>query len=576
MMILPQFRSTLLVSAVFAAGIPIWTTAETILVPATHPTIQSAINSAKPGDIVLVSRGTYRERINLAHGVTLRSAGDNSKGAVGLKRAEATIIDGAFPEAVGAGVTMALDSTLDGFTVTGVGEYDETSWNHHHATQGNQQHHDHIGVPGTAGVAILDIETCVVTNNIVHHIGYTGIAIMGAEGSRVSPHILQNITYRNMGGGIGSMEGSTAIIEGNICFENFYAGIGHDNASPLVIDNICYANVRAGIGISENAKPTVRGNKCYRNRRAGIGIRTGQGTQPIVEDNDCYENDMAGIGTTDHASPIIRDNRCYENALAGIGCREGSTPTIIGNKCYRNQQSGIGCMSGARPLIIQNECFENAKVGIGHTDGAHSTLIENHCHHNKAAGIGYNDSESGSSIVLNNRVTDNAMVAVGIHSGWTVNLTGNEFSRKDGMPPVVMVFKGADATFTKNIIQGNGVAGIRVSGKVVAVDNHFETAKLRRTGPPSYAIWALEGSQVTMSRNEIRNWRHALHATAATITADNNRVRNFSQFAFIVDQPKTAANVFGNTALSTDPSAQVLSINGSKGIITGNQFHESP
>ena len=59
---------------------------------------------------------------------------------------------------------------------------------------------------------------------------------------------LMRRAYRNMGGGIGSMKESTATIEENVCFENYYAGIGHDNASPLVINNTCYENIRAGIG----------------------------------------------------------------------------------------------------------------------------------------------------------------------------------------------------------------------------------------------------------------------------------------------------------------------------------------
>lgn len=155
---------------------------------------------------------------------------------------------------------------------------------------------------------MIGIERCTIKYNIVHHIGYTGIAILGKKGKRVSPHVLRNISYRNMGGGIGSVKESTAIIEENICFENYYAGIGHNNASPLVLNNTCYENVRAGIGISEHSCPIVRGNTCYKNRRAGIGIRTGEDTQPIVEHNICYENEMAGIGNREEARPIIRHN----------------------------------------------------------------------------------------------------------------------------------------------------------------------------------------------------------------------------------------------------------------------------
>ena len=97
-------------------------TAATINVPGDQRTIQAAVDAAAFGDVVLVAAGTYKERITLKPGVTLRSAGDDSKGQLGLARAEATILDCDFAGAEGAGVSMAEDSILDGFTVTGVGD----------------------------------------------------------------------------------------------------------------------------------------------------------------------------------------------------------------------------------------------------------------------------------------------------------------------------------------------------------------------------------------------------------------------------------------------------------------------
>lgn len=526
--------------------------ATSLRVPADYKTIQAAIDAANLGDTVLVSAGTYAERIQLKDGVHLRSAGDDTAGKIGMKRAEATIIDGGGENGKIAGVTMAQGSSIDGFTVTGVGSYSDKRWNKHHATQGELQSHEPIGQTGIAGIAVIGV-TCTVKNNLVHHIGYSGIAIQGLEGRQCSPHVYRNTCYRNMGGGIGSMQKSTAIIEENSCFQNFYAGIGHDDASPSVINNLCFENIRAGIGISEGACPVVRGNKCYRNRRAGIGTRTGGLTRPIIEDNQCYENDMAGIGTSEQASPVIRNNRCYKNRLAGIGSQTHATPTIIGNECY-----------------------ENLKSGIGQQSGAVTVLVGNHVHHNKASGIGFQTTNEGRSTVVDNRIIDNAAVAIGIHTGWTVYLSGNQLSRQTGMPPIAMVFEGADATFTGNVIRGGGVAGIRVAGKVRIDHNEFAGTSLRKVGPPNFAVWALPGSDVTMIANKIHHWRHGLHATKARVVVTANTVSHFHGTAFSIQKPVHPANVYGNKAISSNPKDKILSISGETGVVSDNQMLTEP
>lgn len=551
--------------------------AGTIRVPQDHKTIQAAVDKAEAGDTVLVEAGVYRERIRLKERVTLQSAGDDAPGKLGLKRAAATVLDGGGKEGEGPGVAMAEGSTLDGFTVTNVGLYDEAEWKKHHATQGNEQPHEHIGQPGTVGVSVIGV-TCTIRHNIVHHIGYSGIAIQGVAGKRCLPLVQGNVCYRNMGGGIGSMQGSTAIIDGNVCFQNFYAGIGHEGASPVVTNNECYENIRAGIGISEGASPLVRGNKCYRNRRAGIGIRTDAVTKPVVEDNDCYQNDMAGIGCEEHSAPLLRGNRCHENALAGIGCRSGARPIIVENKCFRNHAAGIGIGSeqGAQPLIANNECYENDEAGIGQREDAETTLVGNHVHHNKASGIGFADCKAGQSVVINNRVLDNEKVAVGIHSGWKVRLVGNELSRPEGLPPVVMVFKGAEADFLDNTIRGVGVAGIRTEGLIRATYNRFECAALRAGGgPPQFAVWGLPGSDTCLMNNTVRGWRHALVSEQAAVVACQNRVEGYGQFGIKIGQPVGKPIAVDNHFVSNNDRTGVV-ITGGEGIVQENHFHLPP
>ena len=537
--------------------------AATIRVPQDHPTIQAGIDASASSDVVLVDAGTYKERIHLKPGVTVRSAGDNSKGKLGLKRAEATIIDGNVAGATAPGVTMVEDSTLDGFSVTGIGKYDEDRWKKHHATQGEEQAKEPIGAPGTAGIAVAGVSRCTVTNNIVHHIGYTGIGITGAKGKHVSPHIYRNVTYRNMGGGIGSMRGSTAIVEENICFENFYAGIGHEDADPLVINNTCYKNVRAGIGISEGACPTVRGNKCYHNRRAGIGVRTESTTSPIIEDNDCYENDMAGIGAREDSTPIIRNNRCYKNAMAGIGCRTKARPLIEHNECYENGMSGIGCRTEAEPVIRHNRCHDNEMAGIGSQLAARPVIVSNECYSNLMAGIG--TETEAVAVIRDNKCYNNLMAGIGSRTEARPIIEGNHcydnqlagIGSEDGSIPVIR----------NNRCEKNGQAGIgtQTGARAVIVENKCRENALAGVGVREEASALIVDNKCIENKTVAVGIRNASNAWIA----QNELVRTGGMPPMIAIREDSSAVVIRNTI--TGGGVAGVMVQGTA-TISGNQF----
>ena len=216
---------------------------------------------------------------------------------------------------------------------------------------------------------------------------------------------------------------------------------------------------------------------------------------------------MAGIGTDEGASPLIRGNRCRDNAMAGIGARHDSHPIIIGNECTGNKASALGLMA----------------------------------------------CKKGTAIVHGNHFEATTVVAIGIQSGWTVTLMDNEIKGGNGMPPAVMVFEGAHATFSENTITGGGVAGIRVAGTVIANNNQFLGTTLRKVGPPNFAVWALEGSDVTLRSNHMRSWRHALSASGASVNAIQNTAEIFHRAAFVIERPKSPATLVGNIAVSTNP-----------------------
>ncbi len=545
-------------------------------VPAEYPTLQAGVDAAGAGDTVLAEAGTYRERVRLKAGVILRSAGDQAPGKRGLARAEGAVIDGGGKPEGGPGVTMAEGSVLDGFTVTGIGTFDQAEYDKHHATQGENLP-DERGAVGAAHDDALAISvsgvTATVRNSIVHDNGDAGIGCVGGKGKRNGSWIVGNVVYRNMGGGIGIAEGATPLVQENRCFNNLRGGIGNRNSAGLLLGNECFENVRAGIGIREGAAPIVRGNRCHKNRRAGIGVRM-EGTSPVVEDNDCHGNAMAGIGCRAGASPVLRGNRCYENALAGIGIQDGARPVVFGNLCHHNKEAGIGIQSGARAHLAHNECFENEKAGIGHRGDVETTLGGNHLHHNRASGLGFEEATAARSTVMNNRVLDNGAVAVGIHAGWKVTFSGNELASKEGMAPVVMVYPGAEAFFSENKIRGGGVAGIRAEGRVRAVRNTFESPELRRRGPPSNAVWALPGSDIVFMDNAVSGWRHALFAEKAGIIACYNKVSGFGQEGIRIDQPSSPVTVLGNR-FDGSPEQVGVALSGGGGIVEDNRVEKA-
>lgn len=492
--------------------------AATFRVPQDHKTIQSAIDASGTGDTITVAPGRYPERIRLKPGVILRSDGDDARATDGLKRAKATIIDGGGNTGTLPGVMLAEGSTLDGFTITNVGAYDEVIWKQHFDSQGDELGDEEGSVQAEGTIPAISIQgvSCIVRHCIVHHNGDVGIGILGKEKATTAPLITGNFVYRNLGGGIGVAEGAEPIIRGNTCQENLRAGIGCRNSSPIITDNVCFQNVRAGIGCREGSKPVMRGNECYRNRRAGIGIRM-EGTAPVVEANACYENAMAGIGCRDGASPILRNNVCRKNNMAGIGC------------------------NGARPIIVGNECRENEQAGIGIQGNAVATIQNNKC-------------------------LDNKLVAIGVTGESTATITDNALSRTGGMPPIIALKDSSTATIRDNRISGGGVAAVLVQGKATVSGNTF-TGIGEKQGN---AVWVWENSTATIRDNSFDGYRAAVNASKATAVITGNSIKNFQGTAIIVKDSQKPAHVYGNTATSTDPKAKAVDVQGRSGIIDEN------
>src|SRR5437867_3374851 len=231
------------------------------MVPATYPTIQSAINASVNGDTVLVAPGSYLENIVFRGKrivVTSRYA-LNSDPAYILS----TIINGSSPSHPDSGSCVRFvnnedsSAVLQGFTLTG--GYG-TLWDDEH---GPGNHY------WEGGGVLIALSSPTIKNNIIrnNNVNRPGGVSTGGGGIRLgdgAPRILNNIIMNNAG--------------------MYGGGIVSNFASPIISNNIIINNV---------VSPAISGQPTYGG--GGLWVN-GSVAGNRIENNTIVGNSATGSG----------------------------------------------------------------------------------------------------------------------------------------------------------------------------------------------------------------------------------------------------------------------------------------
>jgi len=195
------------------------------------PSIQDGIDATRDGDTVLVSPGTYRERIKIANkGVAVRSAAGP----------EATVIDasqaGSVVTFVGEGLRLSM---LEGFTITN-GQAD-------------------FG----GGISCIEPASPIIRNNIIAHnrANFDGGGIYCYPVTRVAAEIADNLVLSNSagsggyGGGICCVGQSPPLVNNVVALNSAYKGAGirlYSSPNVLLVNNTIVQNtaLSSGGGVS--------------------------------------------------------------------------------------------------------------------------------------------------------------------------------------------------------------------------------------------------------------------------------------------------------------------------------------
>lgn len=259
--------------------------AETFVVPDDFVTVQSAIDGANSGDLILVRPGIYTENLDFSgKEIHLRS----------LEGPTITILDG---DQAGSVVQFTSGeeegAILEGFTLR----------------NGN------AGFSGGGGIRISGGSSPVIRGNTIENCRASngcGIAVFFS-----SPRIEGNTIRNNLrSGGSGGTGGGGILLQG--------AG------SPQILDNLIEGNDMGGsasgggLSLFAAGTPTIRRNRIVGNTsaRSGGGLCLVNISDATIEDNLITENSPIGIEwlvPSGARGPVLRRNTIVNNLDAGDG-----------------------------------------------------------------------------------------------------------------------------------------------------------------------------------------------------------------------------------------------------------------
>jgi parallel beta-helix repeat protein len=374
-----------------------------IRVPEDYPTIQEAINSANPGDTILVAPGTYYENIIINKPILL----------IGESK-ETTIIKGLGTDDV---AHISSDRVkISGFTIKGSGT-------------------KYIGPfsGGDAGIELDHVVNCSVFNLIVT--GNTlGISLVFSKNNLIA----NNLVISNGAEGIFLVSSNNNLIINNTCNSNgMHGGIWLALSSGnAIINNTANFNLDIGIKLHTSSNNMVENNVCLNNKHVGIFLRSSSNN--TLTHNTCNSNDQPGIYLESSCNNMLKNNICKFNTDWGIVLRTSSNHNIVINNTSSNNNYGIDLKSSVGNTLVNN-IFSSNNIGITFENSSNNKAFYNIISMNMiGVGIGVIEVEgtkfgnlTGNEINMND-IYENAQFGILNEFPTEVNATLNWWGDRSG------------------------------------------------------------------------------------------------------------------------------------------------
>ncbi|AKB33224.1 Cell surface protein [Methanosarcina siciliae HI350] len=359
--------------------------------------IQDAVDSADPGDEILVAPGTYTENIFInKDNLVIKSSGDSGDTTIVADDSSTYVIN-----------IQGDNVTIQGLSVSG-GLHGIVLENSKDSTLKNNVVYSNLFF----GIYLSNSNNITLENNTIYN-NTNGINLVFSSGNQISGNKVFNDTLGSSTHNIFLNNSHNNKLQRNTVSNGDYGiAMRYSNNNNLTSNN-AYANNRGIYLTLTSGKNTLLDNQVNSNLMSGI-ILDNAGSGNNLINNTVRLNTATGIWLANSSNNNLNINNASENSKGIYLQSSASENTLSGNIVNSNTGSGIVLENaGSNNNLTGNIVDSNVNYGIYLVRSSNNYLLSNNASRN-SKGIYIVDSSGNkvSSNILSDTITEGIMLSI--------------------------------------------------------------------------------------------------------------------------------------------------------------------